>query len=87
MLETGGTPVLLLHGEIFICVDEAIRQARRFGTIWQSEIVRYLIHGVLHLLGFDDSRHRRPAENETGGKPVVARNYPPLFLAQTVRPA
>lgn len=47
-----------VHGEIFICVDEAIRQARRFRTTWQAEIVRYLIHGVLHLLGHDD---RRPA--------------------------
>jgi len=45
-----------LHGDIFICVEEAVRQARKFGTIWQSEIVRYLIHGVLHLLGFDDAR-------------------------------
>jgi probable rRNA maturation factor len=44
-----------LHGEIFICVDEAVRQARRFGTSWQSEIVRYLVHGVLHLRGLDDS--------------------------------
>ena len=44
-----------LHGEICICVDEAVLQARRFGTSWQSEIVRYLIHGILHLLGFDDA--------------------------------
>lgn len=44
-----------LHGEMFICVDEALRQARRFRTSWQSEIVRYLVHGVLHLLGYDDS--------------------------------
>lgn len=44
-----------LHGEIFICVDEAVLQASRFGTSWQSEIVRYLIHGILHLLGFDDA--------------------------------
>ena len=43
-----------LHGEIFICVDEAIGQAKQFKTTWQSEIVRYLIHGVLHLLGHDD---------------------------------
>ena len=47
-----------LHGEIFVCVDEAVVQARRFRTSWQSELVRYLVHGVLHLLGFDD---RRPA--------------------------
>jgi probable rRNA maturation factor len=44
-----------LHGEIFICVDEAVWQARKFGTSWQLEVIRYIVHGVLHLLGFDDS--------------------------------
>ena len=50
-----------LHGEIFICLDEAATQARRFRTTWQSELVRYVVHGVLHLLGYDDrdSRARR----------------------------
>jgi probable rRNA maturation factor len=43
-----------VHGELFICVDEAILQARGFKTNWQSEIVRYVVHGVLHLLGHDD---------------------------------
>ena len=45
---------LNLHGEIFVCVDEAVLQAIKFKTTWQSEIVRYLVHGVLHLLGHDD---------------------------------
>ncbi len=45
-----------MQGEIFVCVHEAVRQARRFHTNWQSEVVRYLIHGVLHLRGFDDQR-------------------------------
>ena len=45
-----------VHGELFICVDEAVTQARRFRTTWQSEIIRYIIHGVLHLLGHDDHR-------------------------------
>lgn len=43
-----------LHGELFICVDDAIAQAREFKTSWQSEVVRYIVHGVLHLLGYDD---------------------------------
>jgi probable rRNA maturation factor len=43
-----------LHGEIVICVDEALAQARRFRTSWQSELVRYLVHGILHLRGYDD---------------------------------
>ena len=48
-----GAPALP-HGEIFICLDEAVSQARRFHTTWQSELVRYMVHGVLHLLGHDD---------------------------------
>jgi probable rRNA maturation factor len=43
-----------LCGEMFICVDEAISQSKKFNTTWQSEIVRYLVHGILHLLGHDD---------------------------------
>ena len=51
-----GDPVLLnwLVGDIFICVQEAVNQARTFGTTWQAEVVRYLVHGVLHLCGYDD---------------------------------
>ena len=51
----------LLHGEIFVCLDEAVSQARRFHATWQSELVRYAVHGVLHLLGYNDqdSRARR----------------------------
>lgn len=45
-----------LHGEILICVEEAIEQAERFQTTWTHELARYVIHGILHLLGFDDRR-------------------------------
>lgn len=43
-----------LHGELFICLDDTVKQAREFRTIWQSELVRYVIHGLLHLCGHDD---------------------------------
>lgn len=57
-----------LHGELFICVDEAILQAHRFRTTWQSELVRYIVHGVLHLQGHDDRRAvaRRKMKLEEG---------------------
>jgi len=48
-----------LVGELFICVDEALIQARRFQTTWQSELVRYIVHGVLHLRGHDDLKPAR----------------------------
>lgn len=44
-----------LYGELFVCVPEAVRQARRFRTHWTRELARYLVHGVLHLLGYDDA--------------------------------
>ena len=47
-------PKSSLHGEIFICIDDALKQAREFRTTWQSELTRYVIHGLLHLLGHDD---------------------------------
>ena len=43
-----------IHGELFICVDDALLQAKEFKTKWQAEVVRYVVHGVLHLLGYDD---------------------------------
>jgi probable rRNA maturation factor len=52
--ETQGRPEL--HGEIFVCVDEAVAQAKTFRTTWQKELARYTIHGVLHLCGYDDER-------------------------------
>jgi len=48
-----------LHGDVFICLDEAVAQARRFRTSWQSELVRYCVHALLHLKGLDDSKPAR----------------------------
>ena len=45
-----------VHGEIFICPEVAVAQAREFRTSWQQEIVRYCVHGLLHLRGYDDVR-------------------------------
>ena len=43
-----------LHGECFICVADALKQATEFNTTWPEELGRYVIHGLLHLAGYDD---------------------------------
>lgn len=55
-----------LAGEIYISLADAVRQAREFSTKWQEEVVRYAIHGVLHLRGYDDltSPKRRVMKRE-----------------------
>lgn len=48
------TPRRNISGELFICMEDAVAQARSFRTTWPAELVRYIVHGVLHLLGHDD---------------------------------
>lgn len=48
-----------LFGEIVVCLDEAVTQAHRFRTTWQSELIRYIVHGALHLTGYDDHHRTR----------------------------
>jgi rRNA maturation RNase YbeY len=62
-----------LHGEIFVCLDEAVSQARQFHTSWQSELVRYVVHGVLHLLGYDDLDTRARRKMKKAEDAVVGR--------------
>jgi probable rRNA maturation factor len=64
----GSDPPAKVHGEIFISVEDAVGQAQEFKTTWQSEVARYVIHGILHLLRFDDleagaRRQMKQAEN------------------------
>jgi probable rRNA maturation factor len=76
-----------LQGEIFVCVDEALLQAKRFKTTWQSEIVRYIVHGTLHLLGHDDTSAvvRRRMKREEN---LLLRKLAGKFsLAQISRPS
>jgi probable rRNA maturation factor len=52
---SGPTDVITFqHGEIFISTDTARRHAREFGTTLLDEIKLYLVHGLLHLHGYDD---------------------------------
>ena len=80
-----------LCGEVFICLDDAVAQARRFHTTWQSELVRYLVHGVLHLRGYNDQQPKfRRAMKREEDRLVreLARLFPLSKLARkpTVRP-
>lgn len=56
----GATDVITFHhGEIVIGVEVAQRQALEFGEPLAREILRYLVHGLLHLAGHEDTE---PAE-------------------------
>jgi rRNA maturation RNase YbeY len=43
-----------IDGEIFISIDDALSNSKKFRVTLSEELVRLVIHGILHLLGYDD---------------------------------
>ena len=43
-----------IDGEIFISIDDALSNSKKFKVTLSEELVRLVIHGILHLLGYDD---------------------------------
>ncbi len=58
------TDVLSFSGElneIVICPKEVRKNAKRFNSTFKKELARVLIHGVLHLLGYDHEATKKEA--------------------------
>ena len=69
----GPTDVITFqHGEIFVSVQTARSEARRFGNSLEGELRLYMAHGLLHLHGFDDKTPADAAEMERAQERLVA---------------
>ncbi|MDD5109184.1 MAG: rRNA maturation RNase YbeY [Candidatus Omnitrophica bacterium] len=44
----------VILADIMISTDKAIKQAHNFNTTCDYELLLYVAHGILHILGFDD---------------------------------
>lgn len=44
----------VVNGEIYISIDTVRKNAREYGCSIREETVRVMIHGLLHLCGYDD---------------------------------
>ncbi|MBI2166797.1 MAG: rRNA maturation RNase YbeY [Candidatus Omnitrophica bacterium] len=47
-----GTPFL---GDVVVSVETARRAGPEYGNRWDEELLLYLCHGILHLMGWQDS--------------------------------
>jgi len=80
-------PVL---GDIFICPVVAEEFAGELKTSWTEEVVRYLIHGILHLRGYDDSAPgpcRTMKREENRLMKLAAERFPLSSLARQSKTA
>lgn len=44
----------VLSGDLFISIDSVKDNAQTFGASFKDELDRVIVHGVLHLIGYDD---------------------------------
>lgn len=75
-----------VSGDLAISVDAAARQAERFGHPLQSELKILLLHGLLHLAGYD---HEADDGEMDAAEEQLRRRFrlPALLIARTLRPA
>lgn len=43
-----------LEGEVYVNLDRAKQQAQEYNVSFANEVTRLVIHGTLHLIGYDD---------------------------------
>ncbi len=46
-------------GEVYICPDVVLKNANILDIDWHNELLRVMIHGVLHILGYEDDNPER----------------------------
>jgi len=63
-------------GELLICPDVAADASLRMGTSLGHEVVLYVVHGLLHLAGYDDhepaDRRRMRQAERRAMRPLLA---------------
>lgn len=65
-------------GELYVSVDRARARARTRGVEPGRELALYVVHGALHLCGFDDHEPGERAAMRAAEREVMARlGYPP----------
>jgi len=63
-------------GEVVISLPRARVQARRFGQPMRREVALLLVHGVLHLRGYDDRTPAAAARMQARAEAILRRAFP-----------
>jgi len=72
-----------LEGDVVISVETAMREARRRGHEPDAEVALYAVHGILHLLGYDDHQDRDAARMHVVEDEILASvGWGPVFKAE-----
>ena len=51
-----------INAEAFICPSEVLKNAKRYNQPVENEVVRVVLHALLHVLGYDDNTKKSRKE-------------------------
>ncbi len=51
-----------LDGEIYISIDDVFENSKQYSVAFDEEFKRVVIHGILHLVGFEDNTEKEKEE-------------------------
>ncbi|MCF7886828.1 MAG: rRNA maturation RNase YbeY [Candidatus Omnitrophica bacterium] len=60
-------------GEVVVSVEEAVLTAKELQLNWQKELLLYIIHGILHLIGFKDKTSKQRKEMEQKQQEIFSK--------------
>ena len=70
----------IIDGELIICSEVAEENAEVFGVSVESELLRLIVHGILHLIGYDDTDEEKQKVMKSEEDRLVELIYPKLFV-------
>lgn len=77
-----------VDGQIAVCISVARRRARARGTDWRGELALYVVHGCLHLCGYDDQcPEGAAAMHGREDQILTALGWGPVFSQSPARPS
>ncbi len=61
-----------LAGDVIVSTDAAIKNSRIYATTLSRELALYVIHGILHLMGYDDHKTQDVKEMRKKEQEILA---------------
>ena len=76
-LEDSDKPI---DGEIYISIDDVLDNSKLYLKTFDNEFKRVLIHGVLHLLGFEDSSKKQKKQMTELEDKYISKKLPDTLI-------
>lgn len=73
--------ITYIDGEMYISLDDADQNSKKYKVTLNQELIRLVIHGVLHLVGYDDkSIEQKKIMKSVENRLTYKNNFALLYL-------